>query len=467
MTIAKASSAPARCLHCGLPAPAPADPKTPAFCCSGCRTVYEAIHGAGLDQFYELPWTQEASAPAQPSQHSYAELDDPGFLEHHSEGLPDGRRRVELYLEGLHCASCVWLLERVPQVMEGVGEVRVQMAKRLATVTWNPAEVQLSEIAQTLDRFGYPVHPHRGLEADQVNILENRKHFARVGLAGALAGNVMLLAFALYGGAFSGIAARYEHLLRGTSLILTLIAVAGPGRVFFRGAWSSWKLKRLHMDVPVAVALGLGTAWGAWLTIRGEGEVYFESITAVVFLLLVGRWLQFHQQKRAAEAVELTRSLIPRRARRWNGETFESVPLLALRAGDRLQVLAQESIPCDGQVIEGRSTLDTSHLSGEARPVPVTPGDSVFAGTVNLGAPIEVRRGTTALRPSCTRSSTHFRPPLRSGPQSASAERSSATIRGGTCDGAFSLGVSCACSRCAKGGWTFFPVASWHQSLAR
>lgn len=391
MKVQRPVSAPVRCLHCGLPAPAPTEPEAPTFCCSGCRSVYEAIHGAGLDRFYELPWTREAASPAQPSQHRYEEFDDESFLAQHAEGLAGGRLSVELYLEGLHCASCIWLLERVPQVLPGVQSVRIHMGRRVAQIAWDPNTVRLSEIARTLDRFGYPVHPHNSLEAARAQTLENRQHLARVGLAGALAGNVMLLAFALYGGAFSGIAERYENLLRGTSLVLTLIAVAGPGRVFFRGAWSSWKLKRLHMDVPVAIALSLGTGWGAWLTLRGHGEVYFESITAVIFLLLIGRWLQFHQQKRASEAVELTRALIPRRARRWNGSDWETVPHTALRLGDRLQVLAQESLPCDGEVLEGHSSLDASRLSGESRPVPVGPGDPVFAGTVNLGSTLELR----------------------------------------------------------------------------
>ncbi len=170
-----------------------------------------------------------------------------------------------------------------------------------------------------------------------------------------------------------------------------LVAVFGPGRVFLRGAWASVVTRAPHMDLPVAIALLLGTAWGALNTLRGTGEVYFESLTAVVFLLLLGRWVQSRHQRAAAEAVELLYDLTPSSARRVGPEgEATDVPLEALVPGDRVRVLPGEQIPADGLVVAGSAHLDLSLLTGESLPAAATVGDEVHAGTLNTDAPLDV-----------------------------------------------------------------------------
>ncbi|MEZ6003385.1 MAG: heavy metal translocating P-type ATPase [Planctomycetota bacterium] len=397
-TAADDQAKPGECAHCGLPVPARLwNPDQPSFCCGGCETVYHAIRGSGLEDFYRIPGEGKGGQPAKTTGHDYGEFGDPDFIERYSHPLPDGLRSIELYLEGVHCASCVWLVERLPFVLDGVTHVRLHARRHVATVHWDPAVVSLPVVAQNLDRFGYPPHPYRGAEVDRLQRLADRKHLWRIGFSGAIAGNVMLLAFALYGGRFSGMAENYEFLIRFTSFALTLLAVFGPGRTFLRGAWSSIRARSLHMDVPVAVALLVGTAWGGWNTLAGRGEVYFESLTAVIFLLLIGRFVQHRQQRVASDAVELLFSLTPIRTRRWNGERFVDVPVSALQLGDRVQVLAGETLPADGVILTGQTSLDNSALSGESRPVRAGVGTEAFAGTTNLDAPIEVEVRNTGV----------------------------------------------------------------------
>lgn len=385
-----------KCEHCGLPVPPDLEPENnePAFCCNGCKTVYAAISGHGLEAFYKLSRDEGEGQPALTTDHSYAEFGDESFTELYVRREGDRRHSVDLYLEGIHCASCVWLIERLPHVLDGVLDVRLDARRHVAEVTWDPETIDLPRIARRLDDFGYPVHPYQGADVDQIRRSENRKHLARIGVAGALAGNVMLLAFALYGGAFSGIDERYKYLLRITSFALTLIAVFVPGRTFLRGAWSSLQARSLHMDVPVALALLVGTAWGGFNTFTRQGEVYFESLTAVVFLLLVGRWVQYRQQRVASDAVELLFSLTPIRARRIqegsDGPRVTEVPIAALIPGDRVEVLAGETIPADGRLVEGTTSLDLATLSGESRPVQAEPGADLHAGTTNLDSRIEM-----------------------------------------------------------------------------
>ncbi|MDF1838392.1 MAG: heavy metal translocating P-type ATPase metal-binding domain-containing protein, partial [Planctomycetota bacterium] len=385
-----------RCEHCGLPVPPDLDPNNdePAFCCNGCRTVYAAISGAGLESFYRLSRDEGEGQPALTTDHTYEEFGDDSFTELYVRKPDANTHSVDLYLEGIHCASCVWLVERLPHVLQGVIDVRLDSRRHVAEVTWDPTLQNLPAIARCLDGFGYPVHPYQGADVDAIRKGENRRHLGRIGVSGAIAGNVMLLAFALYGGAFSGIEERYKYLLRVTSFLLTVLAVLWPGRAFLRGAWSSLRARSLHMDVPVALALLVGTAWGGFNTLTRQGEVYFESLTAVIFLLLVGRWVQYRQQRVASDAVELLFSLTPIRARRiqegGEGQRVTEVPIAALIPGDRVEVLAGETIPADGRLTLGHTSLDLATLSGESRPVQAEPGSELHAGTTNLDSRIEM-----------------------------------------------------------------------------
>ncbi|MEC9373184.1 MAG: HAD-IC family P-type ATPase, partial [Planctomycetota bacterium] len=260
------------------------------------------------------------------------------------------------------------------------------------SITWDPASVQLSRIAQTLNSLGYPPHPARDASARRARSREDRQWIIRIGVAGALAGNVMLIAIALYAGLFGGMEAAHTAFFRILSLALGVISLAWPGAVFFRSAWGALRAKTLSLDVPIAVGLAAGGVSGFINTIRGSGEIYFDSLTALVFLLLVGRWIQRRQQRRAADSVALLYSLTPTSATRLDPETGarSEVSIESLQTGDIVEVIAGASIPADGFVTEGASTVDQSILTGESRPIEVQTGDRVAAGAVNLAAPIRM-----------------------------------------------------------------------------
>jgi Cu2+-exporting ATPase len=364
------------------------------FCCNGCRVAYEVIHEHGLDGYYEIKSRIEApEQPAQRSGRGFAEFDDPAFHNLYCRALPSGLATVELYLEGVHCAACVWLVEKLTVVVEGVAEVRLDLGRSLATVTWNPETTPLSQVARFLDSIGYAPHPFRGVEARDMARREERALLIRIAAAGAIAGNVMLIAFALYGGHFHGITDEFKTLFRWVSLGLALPSVIWCGSVFYRGAWGALKTRTLHMDLPIAIGILAGFIQGAINTIRGAGEIYFDSVTALIFFLLVGRFLQRRQQRRAASSTELLFSIAPATARLVESAGVREVPLEGLSPGNVVEIRAGDSIPADGTVVEGSSTIDRSLLTGESRPEPVAAGDPVHAGTVNLGGRllVEVR----------------------------------------------------------------------------
>lgn len=383
------------CTHCGLPVPAGlVEPDADTqFCCNGCRSVYEIIHGCGLERFYKLRDDADPdseAARARTTDRKYGEFDAPVFRDLYYQSQPDGTCHTELYLEGVHCAACVWLVEKLPQVLPGVLEARLDIRRSLVRVCWDQQRVNLSQIARMLDSLGYPPHPARDVQARQLRQQEDRRFLIRIGVAAACAGNVMTLAFALYGGVFTGIEVEYSRLFRWASMLFGLISLLWPGSLFFRGAWAALRTRTAHLDLPIALGLLAGGVAGTINAVSNRGEIYFDSLTMLVFLLLVGRWIQRRQQRWSGDAVELLFSLTPTSARRLEDGRMHEVPLEAIGPGDVVEVRAGDSIPTDGVVREGQSAIDSSLLTGESKAVAVSVGDAVHAGTVNVGARILV-----------------------------------------------------------------------------
>lgn len=392
-----AAGAAAVCAHCGLDVPASlivaAEPRQ--FCCSGCRTVYELLSGCGLDAYYRVRAAADGGRPAQVSGRGYEEYDDPTFEALHARPLPGGLKKIELFLEGVHCGACIWLVERLARVAPQVIESRLDFRRALVRIIWNPAAGTLAGVARALDSLGYAPHPARDAEARALRRDEDRRLLVRIGVAGACAGNAMMLAFALYSGVFSGIEAQYEQLFRWLSMGLGVLALAWPGSLFFRGAWAALRTRTAHLDLPVAIGLAAGGLAGAINTVLGRGEIYFDSLAVLVFLLLVGRAIQRRQQRAAADSVELLYSLTPTAARRVDGDVVRVVPVETLRPGDLIEVAAGETIAVDGRVERGASSVDQSLLTGESVPATVGVGDAVCAGTINLAAALHVRATAT------------------------------------------------------------------------
>lgn len=375
------------CAHCGAPAAAVDEPL--AFCCAGCAVVYRAIRASGLDAYYQV---RAAAAPAHTTDRSYAELDDDAFRRLHARDRADGTRAVTLYLEDLRCAGCVWLVEATPGCVDGVAEVRVDVGRGRCDVAFDPAVVPLSQIARHLDRLGHPVHPYRGVDRDRARRHDDRAALLRLGVAGAGFGNLMLLAVALYAGWFEAMPADDRALFRWASMLLAVPTIGYAALPLARTAIAAVRSRRAHVDVPLAIGVAVGLVWGSANVIRDRGEIYFDSLAMLVFLLLVSRWIVGRAHRRAAAAAELLWALTPRRALRLDADGVATeVPLEAVVEGDRLRVRAGDAIPVDGVVVAGRSSLDAALLTGEARPVAIEPGATVCAGTTNLAAPIELR----------------------------------------------------------------------------
>jgi Cu2+-exporting ATPase len=303
-------------------------------------------------------------------------------------------------LEGVHCSACVWLLEKLPSLLPGIVEARLDLRRATLAVTWLPGAAKLSSIATLLDSLGYRPHPARDMNARRLREAEDRRYLVRMAVAGACAGNAMLMALALYAGLFDWMESSHVQLMRWASMAVTVVSLVWPGRVFFTSAWAALRTRTAHLDVPIALALAGGGVWSVASTIRGTGEIYFDTLSVLVFLLLVGRFIQHRQQRWASDAVELLFSLTPTCARRITAgpsgaEVIEDVPVESLAAGDTVEVRAGDSFPADGEVVRGDSLVDQSLLTGESRPVPLSSGAPAVAGAVNVTSTLRVRVSAT------------------------------------------------------------------------
>lgn len=357
------------------------------FCCSGCATAHALIESFGLGDYYSLA---EVRSPLDRAALSYREFDETAFVDRFVQTRPDSTLEVVVGVEGLHCAACVWLIERLPRIVDGVTSVRVDWADSSARVRWDPARARLSQAAAALESLGYRPHPRSPAARDTARRRADRAALVGLGVAAAAAANNMLIALGLYLGDFSGMDAPVEALLRWASAAVGLVSLAGPGRTFFVGAWSSVRTRTPHMDLPIALALGVGALTGTVNTIRGVGDIYFDTLSVLVALLLLGRFLQSRQQRRASREVERLIGSSTAVARKLEAGQIREVPAEVLTVGDRVQVRAEDALPGDGVVRAGSASVDCSVLTGESRPVPIGVGDEVFAGTINRQGTLEV-----------------------------------------------------------------------------
>ena len=379
------------CAHCGLEVPARLvrEGEERQFCCNGCRSVYGLLNEMGMDGYYDLMESQGVTGkPPAISGRGFEDFDAPNFIAEHGRDTAGGGKLIKVYLEGVHCAACVWLVEELPRVVDGLRRVRLNLATAVAEVEWEPAVVPLSAVARALDQVGYTPHLRGELTLDEIRRGEDRTLLIRMGVASVAAMNIMFIQGALYAGEYHGMATSFVQFFRWISMALATPVLFYSARPFFVAAWAGLRRRVPHMDLPITIAISSAFAFSVASTVRGVGHVYFDSLTALVALLLGARYVQQRAQRAAMERTESLRGVaFVEYARRLgsDGSSVE-VPVAALSAGDRVLVRSGELIPADGVVLEGKSSLDKAVLTGESDPVPTAPGDLVYAGATNLGA---------------------------------------------------------------------------------
>ena len=399
------------CYHCGLPIPPASDylvtidGQERRMCCAGCEYVAEAIVSGGLTGYYQ----HRDAMPNSPREAMPLELQELGLFDHPDvqksfvRELDGNEREATLILEGITCAACVWLNEQHIASQPGVVAADVNYATRRARVRWNEEQTKLSHILSAVQAIGYRAHPYDADRSEQVAQRERRTMLWRLALAGLGMMQVMMYAYPSYIARDGDLAFSDERLLRWASLILTLPVVLYSSAPFFQHAWRDLRLRRLGMDVPVALGVGSAFVASVWATLTDGPHVYFESVTMFVFLLLCGRYLEMEARQRAVRGVEELGKVLPAFAERLvvvDAVEGERVPVTLLSPGELVRVSPGQVIPVDGLVVQGQSEVNEALLTGESRPVAKAVGDGVTGGSINIVSPlvIEVARVGDATR---------------------------------------------------------------------
>jgi len=344
----------------------------------------------GLTDFYR--YRTEKSPRAQeliPEELSELELYDRDDLQKSFVRQQAGEEReASLILEGIVCAACIWLNERHVKALPGVLDFAVNYSTHRARVRWDNQRIRLSEILEAISAIGYHAHPFDPGRQEQLYKQERKQAMRRLAVAGLGMMQVMMLAVALYAGAYEGMSDGLRSFLRWVSLLITTPVILFSARTFFISAWRDLKRHQLGMDVPVSLAIGAAFLASAWSTLRGTGEIYFDSVTMFTFFLLAGRFLEMGARHRAGQAAEELVKLLPATAVRLTEAGEERVPVADLVAGEQVLIRPGEGVPADGRIVEGRSSVDESLLTGESLPQLRKLGDLLVGGTVNNESPL-------------------------------------------------------------------------------
>ncbi len=362
------------------------------MCCHGCQAVAQAIVDGGLTSFYEHRETPSRKPQDLiPEALQRLELYDQPALQRsfvQVDGL--STKTASLILEGITCAACVWLNERHVNALPGVLDFSVNYSTHRARVHWDDGQIHLSGILKAIGEIGYVAHPFDPGRQEALYKREKSAALRRLAVAGLGAMQVMMLAIAMYSGDYGGMDDDMRTFMRWISLLLTLPVVFYAAAGFFTTAWRDLRHRQLSMEVPVSLAIGGAFAASAWSTISHGTEVYFDSVCMFAFFLLTSRYLEMGARHRAGAAAEALVKLLPATATRLTAAGEQVVAVSELAPGDRVLVRPGETIPADGRVVDGRSSVDESLLTGESLPRPRAVGDELVGGSVNVESPLQL-----------------------------------------------------------------------------
>lgn len=349
------------------------------FCCEGCKLVYEILNENGLCDYYKIQSHPGLSQIKPLRNDKFAYLDNEDIAQKLYK-FTDGRNVIiTFYIPGVHCSSCMWLLEHMHKLNKGITESRLNFTTKELTVHYNKEFISLRQVVELLATVGY--EPYISLEdTDKKKAKYNNKgRIYKLGVAGFCFGNIMMMSFPEYLAPGTGIEEQYTTLFRVLNLVLSIPVFFYSASEFFVSAWKGLKQKTLNIDAPIALALIITYARSIYEIGTGTGPGYLDSMSGIVFFMLVGRIVQdrtyssisFHRDYKAYFPIAVN-VVTPK--------GLESRSLQELKEKDVVQLYNDEIIPADSVLLDHTALVDYSFVTGESEPVRILPGNTVYAG---------------------------------------------------------------------------------------
>ncbi len=363
------------------------------FCCNGCKTVYEIFSSNDLSYYYDLQ--QSAGATPTEIEGKYDFLDTPAIIERLTEFNDGNLQIINLYIPHIHCSSCIWILENLNKLNPFINGSQVDFPKKTVRVTYNSNKTSLKAVAILLARIGY--EPNISLDDfDNDKKTKDRSLIYKLGIAGFAFGNVMFLSFpdyfdlsssAVSGGEFW--LNQYQNMFRWLMFAFSLPVVFYAGADYFISAYKGLRSKILNIDVPIALGILVLFVRSTFEIIFDWGPGFFDSLTGLVFFLLLGKF--FQQKTYSFLSFERDyKSYFPIAVTRIIQGKEESVQVHEISKGDRLLIRNEEIIPVDGILISDNARIDYSFVTGESEPVRKASGDKLFAGGKQIQGAMEM-----------------------------------------------------------------------------
>ncbi len=379
------------CFHCGTPCVTNTiQIEDKAFCCDGCKLVYEILNQNGLCDYYTLQSHPGLTQIKPVRSDKYAYLDNEeiaGKLYKFTDGV---RSIVTFYIPGVHCSSCMWLLEHLHKLNLGITESRLNFTAKEVTIHFNNGEITLRKVVELLVTIGY--EPYISLDdAGEKKIKSfNKQRLYKLGIAGFCFGNIMMMSFPEYFGNGLGIEKQYAELFRVLNLILALPVFFYAASEFFITAWKGLQQKLLNIDTPIALAIIITFSRSVYEIATHTGSGYLDSMSGIVFFMLVGRVVQersyrsisFHRDYKSyfpiAVSVVTSAGLVCRN-------------IQELKEKDVVQLNNDDIIPADAIIVKGNARIDYSFVTGESELVNIKEGKVIYAGGKHVGEQITIQ----------------------------------------------------------------------------
>ena len=389
------------CFHCALPIPdacrlsVDIDGNARPVCCPGCKAVAELIRDSGMSSYYEL---RDAPAPGvgrPPDEAAEWQVFNSREMREAFTDTADGNAEATIYAGGMYCSACSWLIDSSLSRVNGVRLVEVNPMTHRVRVAFETDELGLGDLLRHLAELGYQPQALTPDDTTRPEISEQRTALKRLLVASLGMMQVMMFAIGLYAGDFQGIDADMQRFLRLVSFLVTTPVVFYSARPFFAGAWRGIAARMPGMDVPVSIAIGAAYAASVYSTFTNGAAVWFDSVTMFVFFLTVGRYLEMRARHRSIDRSVALSQVLPNTATRLYDGRRSVVPVSQLAAGDVVVIRAGDSVPADGIVIRGDTSVDESLLTGEADPQRRGVGDRLAAGSINVDGIVDMRIEST------------------------------------------------------------------------